>query len=384
MPERAALKRVVASRWFDLGLAIVLTSACLVEFFARPDLSHSPRAAVVVLLTGALLSVRRSHPAPAACAAGAIVAANPDLDDNFLPALAFVIPVILSYSCGAHAPRGRGLLGVAVLAAGMQIGAGFTEFPNFEIYFSTFGPWWVGFQLQRRRLLVAELAQRTAQLETEQDAFTRLAVRRERARIARELHDIVAHHLAVIVIQAGAGRLAPTDEVDRARERFAGIRESGGEALAEMARLVDILEVDSGAGAAGLRRLRGLLDELKAGDVQVHFVPLPAGVRLPARVEESAYRVVQEGLTNSIKHAPGSAVTVRLELCDEELQVEVLDSGGRAPSALATTGSGFGLAGMRERIESVGGRLDAGPDTGGGWSLRAWLPLATRPLTPAR
>jgi signal transduction histidine kinase len=382
MAEPSAFARLLASRWFDAGLALVLTTASLAELFARPDLTHSPRAAVVVVIVGASLVVRRTHPVAAAFVAATTVVATPDFDEAFLPDLSFAFPSILAYSCGAHAPRGQGLIGVGVLAAGLQIGAGFEEFPNFEIYFGTFAPWWIGFQVRRRRQLVAELAERTAQLEAEQDAFTRLAVRRERARIARELHDIVAHHLAVIVIQAGAGRLAPPGQTDGAAERFTTIRESGGEALVEMARLVDILEVDTRAGATGLGKLSVLLDEAAAGGVRVGFIPLQSEVRLPADVEDYAYRVVREGLTNAIKHAPGAEVTVRLAVSDDVLEVEVSDTGAGASSVLATTGSGLGLTGLRERVESLRGSVEAGPRDGGGWTLRARLPVCAPQVIP--
>jgi len=263
-----------------------------------------------------------------------------------------------------------------VLAACMQIGVGFSEFPNFEIYFATLGPWWVGTRVRRRRRIVSELAERTAQLEAEQDTFVRLSVRRERARIARELHDIVAHHLAVIVVQAGAGRIAPATQVARNADRFASITESGGHALEEMARLVDLLDAEKNNGGGVLGRLRVLIDEAAAGGVRVRFTPLRGEVRLPPEVEDAAYRVVQEGLTNAIKHAPGAAVRVRLTAPADELEIEVRDEGAATGSALTATGSALGLAGMRERVESLGGSLDAGRVAGGGWRLTARLPVA--------
>jgi signal transduction histidine kinase len=352
--------------------------------FASPDLTGSPRAAVVVVLLGALLAVRRSHPVPATCVAGAILAATTQYDEGFLPGLSYAVPSLLAYSCGAHASRAAGLVGTLIAAVGAQVGVGFEEFPNFEIYLGTLVAWWVGRQVRRRRWLVSELAERTAQLEAEQDAFTSLAVRRERARIARELHDIVAHHLAVIVVQAGAGRLAGSGQTDRAAERFTTIGESGGEALSEMARLVDILDADRRHAAGGLGRLGVLLDEAKAGGLEVRFTPLPSDVRIPAKVEQGVYGVVREGLTNAIKHAPGSEVHMRLELDGDEIEVQVRDDGAGAASALATTGSGLGLSGMRERVESLGGSLEAGPQREGGWCLSARLPVSAGTLIPVR
>jgi signal transduction histidine kinase len=366
---------MMASRWFDRALAILVTSVALVELFARPEMTNSVRAPIAVLLIGATVAVRRSHPLAAAGVQAAVFLATPGYDDNFLPGSGAAAAWIVAYSCGAHAARRDGLAAVGVLAACMQIGMGFSEFPNFEIYFGTLGPWWVGHQVGRRRRLVGELRERTAQLEEEQDAFARLSVRRERARIARELHDIVAHHLAVIVVQAGAGRMAPAAQIDRNAERFASIRESGRHALEEMARLIDLLDAEKDNGSGALGKLRVLLDEAAAGGVRVGFMPLPAELQLPAEVEEAAYGVVREGLTNAIKHAPGAAVVVRLATRGDELEIEVRNERAATTSALAATGSGLGLAGMRERVESLGGTLDAGP-AGAGWCLTARLPIA--------
>ena len=198
-------------------------------------------------------------------------------------------------------------------------------FPNgvfVPLVFAIIAPWWVGQQLRQRRRMVRELGARSRELEAEEDAFARLSVRRERARIARELHDIVAHHLAVIVIQAGAGRVADPNRMDEAAERFRSVRESGEQALAEMARLVDILHADD-AHAPGTDRLQLLLESADANGLDVQVTPLPPGVQLPAEVEDAAYRVVQEGLTNVMKHAPGAEVEVRLGLRGDSFEIVV-------------------------------------------------------------
>jgi signal transduction histidine kinase len=234
--------------------------------------------------------------------------------------------------------------------------------------------------------LVGDLAARRRRLEVEKYEFTRLAVRRERVRIARDLHDVVGHHLAVMVIQAGAGRMTCDRHVDGAAQRFESIRQSGHHALGDVARLIDILHAGSRETPPS-GRLQVLLDEAHAGGLNLHVSPLPHDVGLALRVQDVAYRVVQEGLTNAIKHAPGARIDVRLSLRGDWLEVQVRDAGHTAPSTLATTGSGLGLSGMRTRIESLGGNLDAGPDPSGGWLLRAQLPLTTptdRPSTVAR
>jgi signal transduction histidine kinase len=291
-----------------------------------------------------------------------------------------IIPVALAFACGAYAERWPGLLATFALLAGLQVHVEFAHAPNFELIVATVIPWWVGREVRRRNALVAELDARTRELEAEQDAFVRISVRRERARIAHELHDIVAHHLAVIVIQAGAGRMAPPGD-DAADERFAAIRVAGRNALADMARLVDVLHADQERSAPG--RLRELLDEADAGGLTVRLTGVPDGLELGAEVDEVAYGVVREGLTNAIKHAPGAVVHVRFTVRGDELDVEVTDSGAADASSLSATGSGLGLAGMRRRIEALGGRLEAGPRPEGGWRLHAVLPIAEPAVIPA-
>jgi signal transduction histidine kinase len=271
----------------------------------------------------------------------------------------------VSFGCSAGLPLRPGALAVAALAAALAI-AGLDLIP---LALVSVAPWSAGRLLRSRRELVAALAERNRQLEAEREALAALAVRRERTRIAQELHDIVAHHLAVMVIQAGAGRVAAPD----GGARLAGIREAGHEALAELEHLVALLRTDE--DEARPRRLDALLGQSRAAGVQVAYEPLPEGVRLAPVIEDGAYRVIQEALTNAMKHAAGSSVRVRLGVRAHELAIDVCDDGPVVPSPLAGSGLKLGLAGMRERVESLGGRLDAGPLPDGGWRLEARLPL---------
>jgi signal transduction histidine kinase len=386
MAKRSAWTTFVASGWLDRALAVTFALGSLVELNARPDAPDSALAAPLVVLVCSTLVVRRRHPvaAVAVLVAALLTAAVAGFGGDLPPVSAAPVTFILSYSCGAHAPLRRGLLAVAGLIATAQVSMGFSEFPNVEILFMTLAPWWVGWEVGRRRQLVNALEERTRELEAEQDVFVGLSVRRERARIARELHDIVAHHLAVIVVQAGAGRMAGSENGPLASERLASIRQSGDQALAEMSRLVDIIHSDSGPSRDGADRLRAVVEDARAAGLGVDVTPLLADVRLPAEIEDDALRVVQEGLTNAMKHAPGARVRVRLALTDDSLELEVRDHGGGPPSALARTGAGLGLDGMRERIESLGGSLEAGPCEDGGWRVAATLPTAARPLASAR
>jgi signal transduction histidine kinase len=324
------------------------------------------------------LRILRKHPVGLSLVVAGVMLVAPAVGG--LWAVGTVLVCVLSYMCGAHASLPRGAPAVAALVVAMQVGMGFSEFPNVEIAFVTLIPFWVGYEVGLRSSLVARLAQRTRELHNEHDAYAQLSVRRERARIARELHDIVAHHLAVIVVQAGAGRIAARAPGQRASERFATIRESGGQALEEMARLVDILQTDESSEHHITRKWQLLVDEARASGLDVRIGPLPADARLPGAVADDAYRIVREGLTNAIKHAPGADVTVRIARSGDRLQIAVRDDGFRNGVRLDETGAGLGLVGMRERVESIGGTLAAGPDADGGWLLRASIPLASSPV----
>jgi signal transduction histidine kinase len=269
----------------------------------------------------------------------------------------------VSGGCGALLSLRPGVLATGALAATLAIASAGVM----PVLLTTLAPWTAGRVVRSRRQLIAALAERNRQLEAEQNALAELAVRRERARIARELHDIVAHHVAVMVIQAGAGRLGAPDGA----ERFAGIGDAGREALAELERLVDLLSTDDPRP----RDLETLLGQARAAGVRLDYTPLPDDVRVAPALQDGAYRVVQEGLTNAIKHAAGSDVLVRLGVHARTLEVEVHDRGSAAPSPLAASGAGLGLVGMRERVEALGGVLEAGPVDAGGWRLRARLPL---------
>jgi signal transduction histidine kinase len=269
----------------------------------------------------------------------------------------------VSGGCGALLSLRPGVLATGALAAALAI-AGAGVMP---VLLTTLAPWTAGRVVRSRRQLTVALAERNRQLEAEQNELAELAVRGERARIARELHDIVAHHVAVMVIQAGAGRLGAPDGA----ARFAGIGDAGREALAELERLVELLGTDDPRP----RDLETLLGQARAAGVRLDYTPLPDGVRVTPELQAGAYRVVQEGLTNAIKHAAGSDILVRLGVDARALEVEVRDRGPAAASPLAASGAGLGLAGMRERVQALGGVLEAGPADAGGWRLRARLPL---------
>ena len=237
--------------------------------------------------------------------------------------------------------------------------------------------WLAGFAL-RERAEQAEAAEvRAAQAEREREAAARIAVAEERARIARELHDIVAHSVSVMVLQVGAIRHNLPEAVADDKDALQGVERTGRAALAEMRRLLGAMRDEGGQDAElapqpGLDRLESLLDEVgRAGlHVRLHREGHPSP--LPRAIDLSAYRIIQEGLTNALKHAQASHADVTLRYGPDELQLEIRDD-GRGVSD--NDGLGHGLVGVRERVKIYGGEMSSGPANGGGFVLRTRLPL---------
>jgi signal transduction histidine kinase len=247
---------------------------------------------------------------------------------------------------------------------------------------------WFGFAVaggdavRSRRAYVAVLEERARRAETTREQEARRRVAEERLRIARELHDVVAHHIALINVQAGvAGHLLP-DRTEEAREALAHVRTASRTVLEELATLLGVLrrtgdETAPTDPAPTLDRLGVLVDGFTAAGQQVRWTLEGRPRPLPTAVDLAAYRIVQESLTNAHRHAPGAAVTVRLRYHPAGLTVEVRDDGGPRTGTDRGGdggGTGLGLLGMRERAESVGGRFLAGPDPRRGWTVLAELP----------
>ena len=365
-------RRLASGPAADRLLFAAFVVAALTEELVRADADHSARAIAWIVALSCPLLIRRSHPVLATCVTAGLIVAVPDLS-GFPPGLVkVVLPVVLSYSCGAYAEQLTGMAATLVLSVAIQVYMGFAEAPNLEILIGTLPPWWAASELRRRRLLVRQLADRTRELEAEEEAFVGLAVQRERARIARDLHDIVSHHLALMVVQAGAGRLAEPWEAPVAAGRFAAIHDAGVEALAEADRLVTMLH-----STTSEQSLAHLLE--RARQIGADVVVTPPDLVLAAEVEAAAHHVAREALTNAMKHAPGAALELRLTQSGGALTISAHNASVATASSIAATGSRLGLASMRDRVEALGGTLAAGPDADGGFSLRVRLPLAPAP-----
>jgi signal transduction histidine kinase len=241
--------------------------------------------------------------------------------------------------------------------------------------------WILGDSMRYRRGYYTALEDRAARLEAERHAEAKVAAAAERARIARELHDVVAHHVSVMVVQAdGAGYVLRSDP-DRAASALAAVSATGRQALTELRRLLGVLRsTDQHADLTpvpGLGELRELLDQARAAGLEVSYTLTGTPRELPEGAELAAYRLVQESLTNTRKHA-GLAASAAVTLSYERdgLIVQVTDDGMATPSGEPT---GHGLAGMRERIAMYGGTVWAGSLPGGGFRVRAWLPCPQSP-----
>jgi signal transduction histidine kinase len=240
------------------------------------------------------------------------------------------------------------------------------------------GAWYFGDSAWNRARQDDELSRRTAELARERDENARRAVLDERVRIARELHDVVAHHVSVMGVQAGAARRVLAADPDLARSTLTGIEAAGRTAVTELQRLLLILR-DEDAASGGTAPAPGVdgLPELFAGadgTLRTAFTVVGDERPIPAALSVSLFRIAQEALTNTIRHAGATRVDARLRYLDEAVELEVVDDG--RGSGGTTVGSGLGQVGMRERIDLHGGDLEVGPRPGGGYRVRARVPLA--------
>jgi signal transduction histidine kinase len=234
----------------------------------------------------------------------------------------------------------------------------------------TFSIWYAGLRVRHR-------GERAALLLREEVAEDRRVRAEERARIARELHDVVAHRVSLMTVQAGAAKIVAVDDPQAAMAAMAAVEQAGREALGELRHLLGVLRPDADAGGLWpqprVADIPGLVEEFRGAGLDVSLTMDGVDDGFPAHVDLSAYRIVQEALTNVLKHAgPGTRAQVRLSVDDHQLAVHVLDDGD---GSAILPGSGHGIIGMRERALLLGGRLEAGPRPGSGFQINAHLPV---------
>ena len=342
-----------------------------------------------LLASDASLLARRRFPFAAPLAATAILAGASFFVAHGLRALAVPVlgAIVAGWVMGYGNDRRRAILGLVLQYACVQITTAHFDQPGAgDILFTSLligGPWLAGHTVRVRQQVGHELEERTVELEEARDEVARAAVVDERLRIARELHDVVAHSISVMTIQAGAARLLLDEGPERAEEPLLRVEETGRETLSEMRRLLGVLRQDEPNGKLearpSLEHLDALLAQYREAGLPVELLVEGEERTLPQGLDLAAYRVVQEALTNTLKHAAGATAVVRVAYHRESLELTVTDTGdGRAPAprpAPRWERGGHGLVGMRERAEIYGGRLEAGPGPDGGFVVSARFPL---------
>jgi signal transduction histidine kinase len=302
--------------------------------------------------------------------------------------LSFFACVIAGYSAAVFSPYKvlalASLPAAAILHAGLQSDA--SSVSDGAVPFLILLPIAVAAEgLRRWKQHADEGRARMSAMEHEQIEALRRATELERARIARELHDVVTHNVSVMVIQAGAARKVMDSTPDEARTALLAVEAGGRAAMTELRHVMGLLTMDGDvpgqeeadtdlAPQPGLDGLDALVQRMRASGVEVELVVRGPRLPLPSGIELTVYRLVQEALTNTVKHAAGASVHVLVEYARDHVRVEVTDTGGR-PGATAGTGTGRGLIGLRERLSVYGGTLQAGPRLTGGYRVRARIPV---------
>jgi signal transduction histidine kinase len=349
-------------RLVDVLLVAVLIPASALELGSHS--SGATRVGFAALASLPLLA-RRRWPVPIL---GAVVAAT--IAEETVIHRSMHLPAALAvYTVAAHCSRST-----AIRSGGLAILLLFLPLPGFVGW----GPpipeiagWLLGDNLRTRRAYLRELEARAERLEREQEESARRAAAEEQARIARELHDVLAHNVSVMVVQAAAANDVFETQPQRAREALQAIERTGRSALTELRRLLGRVRQTDFAPQPGLAGLGVLVEGVRAAGLPVTLYVDGDLDDLPAGLDLSAYRIVQEALTNAIKHADASLAEVRVRRTLDGVELEVVDDG----AGPVGNGRGQGLIGMRERASLLGGEVEAGPNPGGGFRVRAKLPL---------
>ncbi|OAH11416.1 sensor histidine kinase [Streptomyces jeddahensis] len=384
--------------WVDGFWAVVLLGLAGVTYVRalesplekNPPVAYAPIALALCLA----VALRRRMPEKMLLVAAAAGMAQLVLDVEVMPAdFAMLVAIYTVASDGERWASRFALVGGLFAAPLSQLrwpeesvsGAGHVLVTVFQTVPFVLA-WVLGDSLRTRRAYLAQLEERAARLEKEREAQAKVAVAAERARIARELHDVVAHNVSVMVVQADGAAYVMDTAPDQARKALETISGTGRQALAEMRRLLGVLRTgeheESGeyVPQPDVEQIEDLVEQVRTAGLPVDFKVEGTPRPLPSGVELTAYRIVQEALTNTRKHGgPNAGASVRLVYFDDGLGLLVEDDGKGAPHELfeegGADGKGHGLIGMRERIGMVGGTLDAGPRPGGGFRISALLPL---------
>ncbi|HZQ65819.1 MAG TPA: sensor histidine kinase [Gaiellaceae bacterium] len=372
--------------WFD-ALIVAMLGAALAGVVYDYGSKAGPRGplwfdilATIGMTT--LLFARRRFPVGALVAIGILIAGSAFVDhrlmsDDFVSFLVGLAVAVLFGTWPNRLISVAGLaftVGVAEVVVSNDPNSSGGDYVWNAVSLSV--AWIVGFAVGGKGREAEEARERAAQAEREREERALRAVSDERARIARELHDVVGHSVSVMTVQASAVRRLLDEDQDRERESLVVVEQTGREALAEMRRLVGVLrrpeEAPALAPQPSLEHLARLVDQVREAGLRVDVRVEGDAVQLPASVDLTAYRLVQEGLTNALKHARAERAEVVVRYDDGHVEVTVSDDGRGGGDGEK---GGHGLVGMRERVSVYGGELEAGPRPDGGYRLRARLPV---------
>jgi len=372
--------------WFDV-FVIACAIGAVAELVIRRNEDEAPQSALWILIVLTLATILpllgyRRYPfgAPAAVFFMGSLSSFVDGDLTTFAAGTFFTVMASAFLFGMLSDTRQAFAGLAIL---LVAGGVVTHNDPAQTLDDWFGVallfsvlWLVGFGVGRKLREAEDAKERAARLEREREERAREAVAEERARLARELHDVVGHSVSVMTVQASAVRRLLLPEQEKEREALEVVEQTGRQALAEMRRLVGVLrrpeEAPALAPQPSLEHLDKLVAHVRESGLPVELIVEGEAVPLPAGLDLTAYRLVQEGLTNALKHARADEAQVIVRYGDGEIEVEVADNGtGGGDGA----GGGHGLVGMRERVAVYGGELEASPRPEGGFRLRAILPV---------
>jgi len=375
----------------DAAIAVVLAAITLIEVAVASDLegatpTEARWSAVFMLAITLPLALRRRYPFEVMAVVGGAAIVYNLLDvppDPYTPTFAVLLAVytVSSYATRTQARIAAVIVGLALVVLNLPwfVEEDFGDVVNQFVLVG--GAWVVGQNTRYRRRQTDLLEERAERAEQEREERERVAVLEERSRLAREIHDVIAHSVGVIAVQAGAARAVAEQRPDRAREALAAIEDVSKDTLVELRRALGALRAPGDEAALrpapGLADLRELVEQVGRAGVTVSLSEEGERREVPSGVDLSAYRIVQEALTNTVKHAGPTTARVTVRYGDAWLEVAVTDEGGAQgarPADEASSNGGQGLIGMRERVSMLGGEFDAGP-TGSGFEVRARFPL---------
>ena len=366
-------------RAIDIAISAGILVLGLVEVLAGSGYQLRGLWVASVFVTAGVLVFRRRAPLLVMTVLLALIAAGSATDPPQDASFWFFATLVATYSLGAHATLKVGLAGLGLVLAFFTVGAIVDDQTVGDVVFIAIlfaGTWIIGRLLESRTNQATQLKREAAVMEQERDQRAREAIAEERARIARELHDIVAHGVSTMVLQVGGVRRRLTPEQRAEVDVLMNVEETGRRSLVEMHRMLGIMrQADNGnplTPQPGLGRLEELVESMRAAGLPVELRREGEQVELPSGLDLSAYRIVQEALTNALKHAGPARAHVTVSYHTKALELEVTDDGRGGTNG---DGGGHGLVGMRERVALFDGSLETGAGPDGGYRVHARLPL---------